>query len=62
PYEAGVDASPGQVVDLTEGDVPVGVVTSDGVLGLKTIQLQGRRAQPAAEFLRGHTQFIGSQL
>jgi len=62
PYEAGVDASPGQVVDLTEGDVPVGVVTSDGVLGLKTIQLEGRRAQPAADFLRGHTQFIGSQL
>jgi methionyl-tRNA formyltransferase len=62
PSDAGADASPGQVVSLTEGDSPVGVVTSDGVLGLKAIQLEGRRAQPAAEFLRGHTQFIGSQL
>ena len=60
--EAGTEASPGRVVSLTEGDAPAGVVTSDGVLGLKTIQLEGRRAQPAAEFLRGHPQFIGSQL
>jgi methionyl-tRNA formyltransferase len=60
--EAGTEASPGRVVSLTAGDAPAGVVTSDGVLGLKTIQLEGRRAQPAAEFLRGHPQFIGSQL
>jgi methionyl-tRNA formyltransferase len=62
PSEAGAGGSPGQVVSLTDGDTPVGVVTSDGVLGLKTLQLEGRRAQPAAEFLRGHPQFIGSQL
>jgi len=60
--EAGTEASPGRVVSLTEGDAPAGVVTSDGVLGLKTIQLEGRRAQPTSEFLRGHPQFIGSQL
>jgi len=29
---------------------------------LKTIQVEGRRAQSAAEFLRGRPQFIGSQL
>ncbi|MBQ11268.1 MAG: methionyl-tRNA formyltransferase [Planctomyces sp.] len=62
PSEAGAGGSPGQVVSLTDGDTPVGVVTSDGVLGLKTLQLEGRRAQPAAEFLRRHPQFIGSQL
>ena len=60
--EAGTEASPGRVVSLTEGDAPAGVVTADGVLGLKTIQLEGRRAQPTSEFLRGHPQFIGSQL
>ena len=62
PSPPGAEAPPGRVVSLPPDDTPVGVVTADGVLALKTIQLEGRRAQPAAEFLRGHPQFIGSQL
>ena len=62
PSPAGVEAPPGRVVPLSMADTPVGVVTAAGVLGLKTIQLEGRLPQPAAEFLRGHPQFIGSQL
>jgi len=58
----GVEAPPGRVVSLPEADIPVGVVTAEGVLALKTIQVEGRRAQSAAEFLRGRPQFIGSQL
>ena len=53
---------PGKVVSLPSVDTPVGVVTAEGVLALKTIQLEGRRAQTAAEFLRGRPEFIGSQL
>jgi len=52
----------GYVVELPLDETPVGVVTADGILALKTIQLEGRRAQPAAEFLRGHSEFIGSHL
>jgi hypothetical protein len=32
------------------------------VLGLKNVQLEGRRANSAGEFLRGYPQFIGSKL
>lgn len=62
PSPGKLEASPGQVVALPDGETPVGVATSDGVLALKTIQLEGRRAQPAGEFLRGRPEFIGSQL
>ena len=62
PSPDGDDAVRGQVVALPGGDTPMGVVATDGVLALKTIQLEGKRAQSAAEFLRGHTEFIGSQI
>ena len=53
---------PGLVVPLSLEETPVGIVTADGVLGLKRVQLEGRRANSAGEFLRGHPQFIGSKL
>lgn len=62
PLPGGAESLPGKVVALPAADSPIGVVTAEGVLGLKTIQLEGRRAQPAAEFLRGHPEFVGSQL
>ncbi|PKB70662.1 MAG: methionyl-tRNA formyltransferase [SAR202 cluster bacterium Io17-Chloro-G6] len=37
-------------------------VTSDGLLGLKTIQLEGRRAVAVSDFLRGAPGFIGARL
>jgi methionyl-tRNA formyltransferase len=53
---------PGQVVLLETNDVPVGVGCGQGLLGLKDVQLEGRRATAAGEFLRGHPLFIGAQL
>ncbi len=56
------DAATGEVVALPMDDVPVGVATAGGVLGLKTLQLEGRRAVSAREFIRGYPDFIGSRL
>jgi methionyl-tRNA formyltransferase len=51
---------PGRVVPLAGGEV--GVQTGDGVLGLLRVQLEGRRAMSAEEFLRGQRGFIGAVL
>ncbi|TET25995.1 MAG: hypothetical protein E3J67_02645, partial [Dehalococcoidia bacterium] len=40
----------------------LGVGTGDGILGVETVQLEGKRAISAAEFLRGQRQFIGAIL
>ena len=60
PANAGVTAERGLVVALANPDVPAAVVTGQGMLGLKSLQLEGRRSVSAAEFLRGHPSFIGS--
>ena len=54
--------APGEVVALPVDDVPVGIGAASGILGLKTVQLEGRRAVAAAEFVRGYPDFIGSRL
>lgn len=55
--------SPGKVIALGPGQpAVVGVETRDGVLGLLRIQLEGRRALTASEFLRGQRTFVGSTL
>lgn len=53
---------PGLVVALPQDETPVGIVTADGVLGLKTLQLEGRRPAVARDFLQGYPQFVGSKL
>ncbi len=62
PATAAEEVAPGVVVALDEGETPIGVGAVDGVLGLKSLQLEGRRAVSAAEFLRGYPQFVGAQL
>ncbi len=56
----------GQVVALTpagEGSgAAFGVYTGKGTLGVCQVQLEGKRAMSAAEFLRGQRQFIGTLL
>jgi methionyl-tRNA formyltransferase len=54
---------PGKVVALPlPAPVTVGVETGDGVLGLVSIQLEGKRELSAEEFVRGQRDFIGSRL
>jgi methionyl-tRNA formyltransferase len=59
PADAAAGA-PGLVVALDHSDVPVAVATGDGWLGLKTVQLEGRKSAAAADFLRGYPSFAGS--
>ena len=51
---------PGAVVSVPEHGI--GVATGDGVLALSSLQLEGKRAVSAGEFLRGYPEFLGSTL
>lgn len=54
---------PGKVIALAPGQPAViGVETGDGVLGLLRVQLEGKRALTAAEFILGQRTFVGSTL
>jgi methionyl-tRNA formyltransferase len=54
----------GKVIVLPPGTgrAVVGVQTRDGILGLVRVQLEGKRAMSAEEFLRGQRGFEGSHL
>ena len=52
----------GLVQRLGLEDAPLGVGTASGILGIKTLQLEGRRAATAEEFMRGYPHFPGSYL
>ena len=56
----------GKVVALTpaaeRAQASFGICTGDGILGVCQVQLEGKRAMSAAEFLRGQRQFIGAIL
>lgn len=45
-----------------QGEAAFGVSTGEGILGVIRLQLQGKRAMPAADFLRGQRQLIGAAL
>ena len=65
PITTATQPEPGQVVQLTASDtsdIIVVVGTSEGVLGLNAVQLEGRRAQSVSDFLRGYPHFAGAQL
>jgi methionyl-tRNA formyltransferase len=53
-------AKAGQVVATSKAAFGIG--TGDGVLGVLKLQLEGKQALPAAEFLRGQRDFIGAVL
>lgn len=61
-FEDGAEVGPGEVAALAGDEVPIGIGTGGGVLGVKTLQLEGRRAMSAADFLRGYPNFLGSTL
>jgi methionyl-tRNA formyltransferase len=52
----------GEVVALDKAGAAFGVSTGDGVLGILKVQLEGKRAMSAGEFLRGQRQLIGAIL
>jgi methionyl-tRNA formyltransferase len=52
----------GQAVALNKEGAAFGVGTGDGVLGVLRLQLEGKRAMSAAEFLRGQRRLIGAIL
>ncbi len=56
------DTPPGRVVTHANAETDVAVVTAEGLLGLKRIQLEGRRIVAAHEFLSGFPEFAGAQL
>ena len=53
---------PSQVVAGDSGNDSLAVVTGAGLLGVRKIQLEGRRAVTAKEFLAGFPQIMGSML
>ena len=52
----------GQVVALKKEAAAFGVCTGKGILGVLTVQIEGKRAMSAFEFLRGQRQFTGTVL
>ncbi len=61
PVATNSGAPPGTILELS-GETPVGVETNDGVLGIKKLQLEGKKPVTAGEFLRGARGFIGAGL
>jgi methionyl-tRNA formyltransferase len=53
------DEEPGTVVKLDEG---VAVVTGEGALLLKKVQLAGKKAMGVEDFVRGRRGFVGAKL
>ena len=62
PMSAESALNAGEVVATGETEAVFGVCTGDGILGVLKVQLEGKRAMTAAEFLRGQRQFIGACL
>ena len=50
------------MVALKKEGTAFGVNTGDGILGVLRVQLEGKRAMSATEFVRGQQPFIGAVL
>ena len=62
-HENAEDVSAGTVVALNSGEAAsLGVATSNGILGIVEVQLEGRKASDGNAFLRGHADFLGARL
>jgi methionyl-tRNA formyltransferase len=63
PLSGGQGLEPGRVISLLpERGAVFGVATGNGILGLRRVQLEGRRAMTVEEFLRGQREFVGELL
>ena len=54
------DAPPGHIVALDDGRIGIG--TSDALLALNRLQIEGRRPSNAQDFARGYPDFVGAEL
>jgi methionyl-tRNA formyltransferase len=61
PLAGEVTLEPGRVVELTS-PTGFGVGTGGGILGVLRVQLEGKQALSAADFLRGQRDFMGAVL
>ena len=52
----------GLVLPVRDSGLAIGVVTGDGVLGIGSLQMEGKRPLTSAEFLRGQGDFLGARL
>jgi methionyl-tRNA formyltransferase len=62
PLDEQATGEAGHVIALDRRDASFGVSTSEGVLGVLKVQLEGKRVMPAAEFLRGQRDWAGMVL
>jgi methionyl-tRNA formyltransferase len=62
PLPPSEGVAPGRVIDLHDKTVGFGIGTGDGVLGVVTVQIEGKKAMPAADFLRGQRGLVGQLL
>jgi methionyl-tRNA formyltransferase len=61
--QADGDGEAGEVIALPRGsEARAAVRTAEGLLGLVTVQMEGKKEMPAADFVAGHRDFIGSIL
>jgi methionyl-tRNA formyltransferase len=62
PLTGEVTGEAGTVLNVNKNEAAFGVVTGNGILGVKKVQMEGKKAVTADEFLRGQRQFIGAVL
>ena len=62
PLAGGGTSGVGRVLAWNQYGDAFGVSTGRGLLGVLAVQLEGKRAMSAAEFLRGQREFLGSIL
>lgn len=54
---------PGVVVALSQdSEIPIGIGTGDGVLGIYRIQIEGKKPNTSSDFIRGQREFIGGKV
>ena len=63
PLPGEAEGEPGTVIGLVDHEgTGVGIVTGGGLLGIRKLQLEGRRALTAEEFVRGYPDLAGGNL
>ncbi|MDD2471382.1 MAG: methionyl-tRNA formyltransferase [Dehalococcoidales bacterium] len=63
PFESNCIEEPGRVIHLDgKHGMAAGVVTGKGILGIKSLQMEGKKEMTTADFIRGQKDFIGSLL